>query len=77
MAGDDALLPNNVRDALVKACAHVSRMGDGTLITLRCINGSTDERPTTGGDACIWMDERLIVSTRQRKCWRWMMWSTI
>ncbi|MGU0170985.1 CorA family divalent cation transporter [Escherichia coli] len=32
----------------------VSRLGEGTLITLRCINGSTDERPSTGRHACIY-----------------------
>ena len=41
------LLPNNVRDALAGESTRprVSRLGEGTLITLRCINGSTDERP--------------------------------
>lgn len=41
------LLPNNVRDALAGESTRprVNRLGEGTLITLRCINGSTDERP--------------------------------
>jgi zinc transporter len=41
--------------------------GDGTLITLRCINGSTDERPDQLVAMRVYMDERMIVSTRQRK----------
>lgn len=63
------LLPNNVRDALAGESLRprVSRMGEGTLITLRCINGSTDERPDQLVAMRVYMDERLIVSTRQRK----------
>lgn len=45
----------------------VSRLGEGTLITLRCINGSTDERPDQLVAMRVYMDGRLIVSTRQRK----------
>lgn len=63
------LLPNNVRDALAGESLRprVTRMGEGTLITLRCINGSTDERPDQLVAMRVYMDERLIVSTRQRK----------
>lgn len=63
------LLPNNVRDALAGESTRprVSRVGEGTLITLRCINGSTDERPDQLVAMRLYMDERLIVSTRQRK----------
>lgn len=63
------LLPNNVRDALAgdSLRPRVSRLGEGTLITLRCINGSTDERPDQLVAMRLYMDERLIVSTRQRK----------
>lgn len=63
------LLPNTVRDALAGESTRprVSRLGDGTLITLRCINGSTDERPDQLVAMRLYMDERLIVSTRQRK----------
>jgi len=63
------LLPNNVRDALAGESLRprVTRMGEGTLITLRCINGSTDERPDQLVAMRLYMDERLIVSTRQRK----------
>jgi hypothetical protein len=63
------LLPNNVRDALSGESLRprVTRLGEGTLITLRCINGSTDERPDQLVAMRVYMDERLIVSTRQRK----------
>ena len=63
------LLPKTVRDALSGESLRprVSRMGEGTLITLRCINGSTDERPDQLVAMRLYMDERLIVSTRQRK----------
>jgi len=63
------LLPNTIRDALAgdSTRPRVSRLGDGTLITLRCINGSTDERPDQLVAMRLYMDERLIVSTRQRK----------
>lgn len=63
------LLPNAIRDALAGESLRprVTRMGEGTLITLRCINGSTDERPDQLVAMRLYMDERLIVSTRQRK----------
>ncbi|UYU30242.1 zinc transporter ZntB [Siccibacter colletis] len=63
------LLPNPVRDALAGESTRprVSRIGEGTLITLRCINGSTDERPDQLVAMRLYIDERLIVSTRQRK----------
>jgi zinc transporter len=50
-----------------RACATSQQDGDGTLITLRCINGSTDERPDQLVAMRVYMDERMIVSTRQRK----------
>ncbi|MGY6029646.1 zinc transporter ZntB [Phytobacter sp. AG2a] len=63
------LLPNAVRNALAGESLRprVTRMGEGTLITLRCINGSTDERPDQLVAVRLYMDERLIISTRQRK----------
>ena len=63
------LLPNTVRAALAgdSLRPRVSRLGDGTLITLRCINGSTEERPDQLVAMRVYIDERLIVSTRQRK----------
>lgn len=58
-----------MRDALAGESSRprVSRLGEGTLITLRCINGSTDERPDQLVAMRLYMDERFIVSTRQRK----------
>ena len=63
------LLPQAVRDALAGESLRprVSRLGEGTLITLRCINGSTDERPDQLVAMRLYIDERMIVSTRQRK----------
>lgn len=63
------LLPDAVRDALAgdSTRPRVSRMGEGTLITLRCVNESSDERPDQLVAMRIYIDERLIVSTRQRK----------
>jgi zinc transporter len=63
------LLPNNVRDALAGESQRprVSRLGEGTLLTLRCINGSSDERPDRLVAMRLYMDDRLIVTTRQRK----------
>lgn len=64
-----ALLPDTVRDALAGESTRprVSRLGEGTFITLRCINGSTDERPDQMVALRIYIDERFIVSTRRRK----------
>lgn len=63
------LIPNYVRDALSGESQRprVSRLGEGSLITLRCINGSTDARPDQLVAMRLYMDERLIISTRQRK----------
>lgn len=63
------LLPNYVREALAGESMRprVSRVGDGTLITLRCINGNTDERPDQLVAVRLYIDERLIVSTRRRQ----------
>ncbi|NDJ57807.1 zinc transporter ZntB [Enterobacteriaceae bacterium 4M9] len=64
-----ALLPNAVREALAGESnrPRVSRQGDGTLITLRCINGSTNERPEQLVAVRVYIDEHLIVSTRRRR----------
>ncbi|WP_233149189.1 zinc transporter ZntB [Shimwellia pseudoproteus] len=63
------LLPNSARDALAGESTRprVSRLGEGTLLTLRCINGSTDERPDQMVAMRVYMDERMIISTRQRR----------
>ncbi|MGP3591805.1 zinc transporter ZntB [Vagococcus sp. WN89Y] len=63
------VLPNSVRNALAGESLRprVSRLGEGTFITLRCINGSTDERPDQLVAVRLYMNERMIVTTRQRK----------
>lgn len=63
------LLPNLVREALAGESLRprVTRIGEGSLITLRCINGNTDERPDQLVAMRLYIDERLIVSTRQRR----------
>lgn len=63
------LLPNTVRDALSGESQRprVSRLGEGALITLRCINGSTDERPDQLVAMRLYINESLIITTRQRK----------
>ncbi|WP_058910234.1 zinc transporter ZntB [Entomohabitans teleogrylli] len=63
------LIPDSVRDALAgdSTRPRVNRMGEGTLLTLRCINGSTDERPDQLVAMRLYMDERMIISTRQRQ----------
>ncbi|BDH45713.1 zinc transport protein ZntB [Salmonella enterica subsp. enterica serovar Choleraesuis] len=62
------LIPASVRDALAGESTRprVSRLGEGTLLTLRCINGNSEERPEQLVAMRIYMDERLIISTRQR-----------
>ncbi len=64
-----ALLPDAVRDALAgdSTRPRISRLSEGTFITLRCINGSTDERPDQLVAMRVYIDEHLIVSTRRRK----------
>ncbi len=63
------LLPNNARDALAGESLRprVNRMGDGTFITLRCINGSTDERPDQLVAMRMFIKEQMIITTRQRQ----------
>jgi hypothetical protein len=52
-------------------------MGDGTLITLRCINGSTDERPDQLVAMRVYMDDGSLSRPVSEKFWRWMTSSTI
>ncbi len=75
MAGIHPLLPNNVRDARWRESLQprVSRMGDGTLITLRCINGGTNVPISWWRCASIWM-MGLSFPLASVKCWRWMTW---
>ncbi len=69
MAGIDASTAEQRAQCVVgrKHAAPGEPHGRGTLITLRCINGSTDERPDQLVAVRLYMDERMIVSTRQRK----------
>lgn len=62
------LIPASVRDALAgdSTRPRVSRLGEGTLLTLRCVNGNTEGRPDQLVAMRIYMDERMIISTRQR-----------
>ncbi|MFP1804394.1 zinc transporter ZntB [Lonsdalea quercina] len=63
------LLPDTVRDALSGESARprVSRLGEGTLITLRSINYNGDARPDELVALRIYITDKLIVSTRRRK----------
>lgn len=63
------LIPSGARDALAGESNHprVSRQGEGTLITLRCINASTNERPENLVALRLYIDAHLIVTTRRRK----------
>jgi len=63
------LLPDSVREALAGESTRprVSRLGDGTMITLRAINFNADSRPDQLVTFRVYMTDRLIVSTRHRK----------
>ncbi len=63
------LLPDAVRDALGgdSMRPRVSRLGDGTMITLRCVNLNTESRPDQLVVMRVFINEKLIVSTRRRK----------
>jgi zinc transporter len=63
------LLPDAVREALSGESTRprVSRVGDGTMITLRAINFNTNSRPDQLVTFRVYMTDKLIVSTRHRK----------
>lgn len=63
------LLPDSVRDALGgdSMRPRVSRMGDGTLITLRTINFNANSRPDQLVTIRVYITDKLIVTTRHRK----------
>jgi len=63
------LLPDAVRDALGgdSMRPRVNRLGDGTMITLRSINLNSESRPEQLVVIRVFINEKLIVSTRQRK----------
>ena len=62
------LIPDSVRDALTGEGLRprVSRLGDGSLITLHCVNGSTEERPEQMVAMPLFMNDRIIITTCQR-----------
>jgi len=63
------LLPDNVREALAGNSVRpkVLRMGEGTLITLRCINLNDNARPDQLVTIRVYLTDKIIVSTRHRK----------
>ncbi|PKH26786.1 zinc transporter ZntB [Enterobacterales bacterium CwR94] len=63
------LLPDAVRDALSgdSMRPRVSRLGDGTMITLRSINFNSESRPDQLVAIRVFINDKLIVSTRRRK----------
>lgn len=63
------LLPDSVRDALGgdSMRPRVNRLSDGTMITLRSINLNSESRPEQLVVIRVFINEKLIVSTRQRK----------
>ncbi|CAH0145452.1 Zinc transport protein ZntB [Erwinia aphidicola] len=63
------LIPDSVRDALGgdSMRPRVNRLSDGTMITLRSVNLNTDSRPDQLVVIRVFINDRLIVSTRRRK----------
>ncbi|AUX93551.1 zinc transporter ZntB [Mixta gaviniae] len=63
------LIPDAVRDALAgdSLRPRVSRLGDGFMITLRSVNLNSDSRPDQLVAIRVFINDRLIVSTRRRK----------
>lgn len=63
------LLPDAVRDALAgdSMRPRVSRLGDGFMITLRSVNLNSDSRPDQLVAVRVFINDKLIVSTRRRK----------
>ncbi|WP_275556243.1 zinc transporter ZntB [Mixta sp. Marseille-Q2659] len=63
------LIPDAVRDALAgdSMRPRVSRLGDGFMITLRSVNPNSDSRPEQLVAIRVFINDKLIVSTRRRK----------
>ncbi|MEH0876141.1 zinc transporter ZntB [Pectobacterium cacticida] len=63
------LVPDSVRDALSGESLRprVTRLGEGTLITLRSINLNSDARPDQLVALRVFITNKLIISTRRRK----------
>lgn len=64
-----SLLPDSVRECLggESMRPRVTRLGDGTMITLRSINFNNDSRPDQLVVIRLYMTDKLVVSTRHRK----------
>ncbi|GLR09267.1 zinc transporter ZntB [Mixta theicola] len=63
------LIPDAVRDALAgdSMRPRVNRLGDGFMITLRSVNRNSDSRPEQLVAIRVFINDKLIVSTRRRK----------
>jgi len=63
------LIPDNVRSALGgdSVRPRINRLGNGTMITLRSVNRNSEAHPEKLVVIRIFINENLIVSTRQRK----------
>ncbi|MBP2197852.1 zinc transporter ZntB [Pantoea cypripedii] len=63
------LIPDAVRDALAgdSMRPRVSRLGDGFMIVLRSVNHNSDSRPDQLVAMRVFINDKLIVSTRRRK----------
>nr|WP_024968157.1 zinc transporter ZntB [Pantoea sp. IMH] len=63
------LIPDAVRDALAgdSMRPRLSRLGDGSMITLRSVNLNSESRPDQLVVIRVFINDKLIVSTRQRK----------
>ncbi|MHA6311429.1 MULTISPECIES: zinc transporter ZntB [Pantoea] len=64
-----AQIPDAVRDALAgdSMRPRVSRLGDGFMIVLRSVNHNSDARPDQLVAMRVFINDKLIVSTRRRK----------
>jgi len=63
------LIPDSVRDALAgdSMRPRVARLGDGFMIVLRSVNHNADSRPDQLVAMRVFINDKLIVSTRRRK----------
>jgi len=63
------LIPDSVRDALAgdSMRPRVTRLGDGFMIVLRSVNHNADSRPDQLVAMRVFINDKLIVSTRRRK----------
>ncbi|MDX5627006.1 MULTISPECIES: zinc transporter ZntB [unclassified Brenneria] len=66
---ETSLVPDSVRDALLGESVRprVTRLGEGTMITLRSINRNENARPDQLVALRIFITDTLIISTRRRK----------